>query len=347
MELNDRKLSILQAVIDEYLGTAEPVGSRAISKKNELGLSSATIRNEMADLEEMGFLIQPHTSAGRVPSDAAYRYYVNSMMTRYKIGVETIEKLQNSLQEKIIHLDTIIRKANFITSSLTDYTAFITSPDLKTNRIKKCELLSLSGGCSLLIIVTQAGAVRNKMLTLPVDDKTAAVLGEIINNTLCGLCASDITFDKIQSMQTEIVNRLNMPPKALINILNFVYEAIEELDDTEIYIENAKSILKYNDIDKARKMFTFLEDKKNLHRLLQSENDERVNIKIGSENEAEELKDCSLISVNYSLDNKVIGKLGVIGPKRMDYAKVVASLDCISEHIDKILYQLYMGESEG
>ena len=138
-----------------------------------------------------------------------------------------------------------------------------------------------------------------------------------------------------------------MSPKALINILDFVYEAIEELDDTEIYIENTKSILKYNDIDKARKMFTFLEDKKNLHRLIESDSGERVNIKIGSENEAEEMKDCSLVTVNYSLNNKVMGKLGVIGPKRMDYAKVVASLDCISDHIDKILYQLYIGESEG
>ncbi len=347
MELNDRKLRILQAVIDEYLGTAEPVGSRAISKKNDLGLSSATIRNEMADLEEMGFLIQPHTSAGRVPSDTAYRYYVNSMMTRYKIGVETIEKLQNDLHEKVNRLDTIIKKANLITSTLTDYTTFITSPDLKTNHIKKCELISLSGGCSLLIIVTQAGAVRNKILPLPVDDTTASVLGDIINNTLSGLCASDITFDKIQSMQNEISQRLNMSPKALINILNFVYEAIEEMDDTEIYIENAKSILKYNDIDKARKMFTFLEDKRNLRQLIEGGDEKKVNIKIGSENEAEEMKDCSLVTVNYSLNNKVMGKLGVIGPKRMDYAKVVASLDCISNHIDKILYQLYIGESEG
>ena len=346
MELNDRKLRILQAVIDEYLGTAEPVGSRAVSKKNELGLSSATIRNEMADLEEMGFLIQPHTSSGRVPSDAAYRYYVNSMMTKYKMGVETIERLRNELAEKVNRLDTIIKKATLITSSLTDYTAFITSPDLKTNRIKKCELISLSDACSLLIIVTESGAVRNKMLPLTLNDKSAGMLGEIINNTLMGLCASEITFDKIHSMQNEITARLNMSPKVLINILDFVYEAIEELDDTEIYIENTKSILKFNDIEKAGKMFAFLEDKKNLHRLISDGNDEKVNIKIGSENDAEEMQDCSLVTVNYSLNNKVMGKLGIIGPKRMDYAKVVASLDCISSHIDKILYQLY-GESEG
>lgn len=347
MELNDRKLRILQAVIDEYLGTAEPVGSRAISKKETLGLSSATIRNEMADLEDMGFLIQPHTSAGRVPSDTAYRYYVNSMMKQYKIGVETIQKLQNELLQKVNQLDTIIKKASYITSSLTDYTTFITTPNLTGTAIKKCDIINLSQGCSLLIIVTNTGIVKNKILSVSIDDRSAVVLSEIINNTLSGLCASEITFDKIESMQSEINRRLDISPKLLIYVLNFLYEAIEDLDDTEIYVENTKSILKYNDISKAEKIFTFLEDKKNLKGLAEGSNDKKMNIKIGSENEAEELKDCSLITVNYSLNDKAIGTLGVIGPKRMDYAKVVASLDCISKHIDKILYQLYISESEG
>ncbi len=347
MDLNDRKLMILQAVIDEYLGTAEPVGSRSISKKNILGLSSATIRNEMADLEEMGFLVQPHTSAGRVPTDTAYRYYVNSMMKRYKIGMDIIARLQKAMEEKVSQLDTIIKKASLITSTLTDYTAFVTTPDLKDNCIKKCELLSLSGGCSLFVIIMQSGAVKNKILALPLDENTAAALGEIIDKNLHGLRADEITFEKIQSMQTEISEKLSLSPKALINILDFVYSSIGELDDTDIYIENTKSILKYNNIEKASKMFALLEDKKKLRRMIENDGEKKVNIKIGSENEAEELKDCSLVTVNYTLNNKVAGQLGVIGPKRMDYAKVIASLDCISEHIDKILDQLYKGESEG
>lgn len=347
LELNERKLKILQAVIDEYLGTAEPVGSRAISKKNVLGLSSATIRNEMADLEEMGYLIQPHTSAGRVPSDSAYRYYVNSMMKKYRFGVETIMKLQTALEEKVSQLDTIIKKANLITSALTDYTAFITTPNINTNSIKKCEIINLNGGCSLFIVVTETGAVRNKIINFSIDSGSTAVLSGIIDGALSGLCINDITYDKIKSIQNEVEQKLNISPKVLINILNFVYEAIEELDNTEIYFENTKSILEYNDIDKARKMLAFLEDKKNVHRLIEGGDDKKVNVKIGSENDAEELKESSLITVNYSLNDKVMGKLGVIGPKRMDYAKVIASLDCISEHIDKILHQLYIGESEG
>ncbi len=346
MELSERKLQILQAVIDEYFGTAEPVGSRAISKKNMLGLSSATIRNEMADLEEMGFLIQPHTSAGRVPSDAAYRFYVNSMMKKYKIGMDTIQKLQSALEEKVNQLDHIIKKATLIASSLTDYTTFVTSPDFASNKIKKCELLSLGGGSSLLIIVTETGAVKNKILTLPLTDKSAKTLGNIINKTLSGLCAGEITFEKIQSMQAEIESKLSLTPKALINILDFIYDAIEELDNTEIYIENTKSILKYNNMENAQKMFSFLDDKKNLRHLIEDSNNNDVNVKIGSEIEAEELKNSSLVTVNYSINNRPAGKLGVIGPKRMDYAKVIASLDYISSQIDRLFYQMYIGESE-
>ena len=345
MELSERKLQILQAVIDEYFGTAEPVGSRAISKKNLLGLSSATIRNEMADLEEMGFLIQPHTSAGRVPSDAAYRFYVNSMMKKYKIGMDTIAKLQSALEDRVNQLDHIIKKASLIASTMTDYTTFATTPDFKSNIIKKCELLSLGSGSSLLIIVTETGAVKNKILSLPLSEKNAKTLGNIINKTLSGLCASEITFEKIQSMQFEIETKLNLAPKALINILDFIYNTIEEIDNTEIYIENAKSILKYNNMENAQKMLTFLDDKKNLRHLIE-DSDDNVNVKIGSEIDVEELKNSSLVTVNYSINNKPAGKLGVIGPKRMDYAKVIASLDYISSQIDRLFYQMYIGESE-
>ena len=144
MELSERKQKILQAVIDEYIGTAEPVGSRAISKKNELGLSSATIRNEMADLEEMGFLIQPHTSAGRVPSDVGYRFYVNSLMRRYQMSVEALEKMQAIMADRVNQLEMIIKKASLMASTLTEYTTVVTSPKLTSARIKKIELIYLN-----------------------------------------------------------------------------------------------------------------------------------------------------------------------------------------------------------
>ncbi len=351
MELNERKKLILKAIIDEYMGTAEPVGSRAISKREELGLSSATIRNEMADLEEMGYLVQPHTSAGRIPSDMGYRFYVNSLMSRYQMSVEAVERLRAEMEQKVTQLEMLIKKASVITTLLTNYTTVISTPDLNGAEIKKVDLVSLGGGVVMIVIITKAGAIKNKVVSMGVDEGIVTELSEILNRALSGLMAQDITFAKIQEMQKEIEQRLDLTPKILVNILNFVYEAIEALDETEIYIENTKSILRYpeySNVEKAQKLLTLLEDEKNLKQMIASDDGKSgVHIKIGKENQFEELADCSLVTVDYSINGKSAGKLGVIGPKRMDYAKVVASLDCISNHIDKILYQLYIGEGEG
>lgn len=349
MELSERKQKILQAVIDEYLGTAEPVGSRIISKKNDLGLSSATIRNEMADLEGMGFLLQPHTSAGRIPSDSGYRFYVNSLMKKYQVSMEAMETLKKALQEKSNQLEYIIRKAGMLTSALTDYITVFTTPEADDSVIKKFDLVYLGAGNVILIIVTQAGVVKNQMMSLGIDGNVCEFLEKILNRRLSGLSASEISFEKIQQIQDEMQNYNKIEPKVLIKIMNFVYEAIENFDETHVFVENTKSLFKYpeySSLEKAQAMVEFLEDEKKLKKVINEFDDEKgVSIKIGGENETEELKDCSLVTVNYSLGNKkTAGKIGVIGPKRMDYAKVIANLDCISNHIDQILYQMYIKE---
>ena len=338
MDLNDRKRKILHAVIDEYIGTAEPVGSRAISKNKELGLSSATIRNEMADLEEMGYLLQPHTSAGRVPSDEGYRFYVESLMTRYRLGMEAIDSLQKELIDRVGHLDRIIRKAGLIASALTNYTTFITSPEESSVKLNKIDLIDLGGQRVVLIVVTQNGVVRNRTMNIALGAEYCMKLSGILNSKLLGLSASEIDFDRIQQIENAIKNTMDVSPQVLVSILHFVYETISTLSNTEIFVDNVQSMLRYpeyNDVDKARRMLHFLEDKENLKMLLGS--GDGINVKIGDDNEQEALKDCSLVTVNYSLDGKSNGKIGVIGPKRMDYAKVFASLDFISTHIDKIL----------
>lgn len=347
MELNDRKQKILQAVIDEYIDTAEPVGSRAISKKNELGLSSATIRNEMADLEEMGYLIQPHTSAGRIPSDTGYRFYVNSLMRRYQMSVEAVEKLRDILTERVSQLETVIKKACLIASALTEYTTVVTSPKLTSAVIKKIELVNLGLGNAMVVVITQTGIVKNQTVAIDIDDETASKLTEILNKKISGLTAEELTLEKIKAIGDEAKDSVDA--KTLINILNFVYEAIDSFDRTEVYVNNAKSILSYpefSDVNKAKEMLTFLENKDNLVKLIGSPKDD-VDIKIGTENEFTELENSSLVAVNYKMGDRVVGRIGVIGPKRMDYAKVVASLDCISNHVDKILDQLYNSEGEG
>ncbi|MCI8521149.1 MAG: heat-inducible transcription repressor HrcA [Clostridia bacterium] len=345
MDLSDRKQKILQAIIDEYIGTAEPVGSRAISKKENLGLSSATIRNEMADLEEMGYLIQPHTSAGRIPSDEGYRFYVNSLMQDYKIGIEAIIELQNVLENRVSRLEKIIRYAGAIASSLTDYTTVITSPKEPDFKIKKIDLVMISDRTAMLIVVTRT--VRSQVMNVDLDEISCREIAEILNQNLSGLHAAQITFDKIQSIQSQIENRVPLSAKTLIDIMHFVYDTITEDNETEIYVNNAKSILKYpeySDVDKAQEIFTFLEDKENLKKLIESSSSDGIEAKIGKENDFEIMKDCSLVSMNYSLGEKTAGKLAVIGPKRMNYAKVFASLDLISSEIDKILRYYMNGE---
>lgn len=349
MELSNRKQKILQAIIDEYIGTAEPVGSRAISKKNELGLSSATIRNEMADLEEMGYLIQPHTSAGRIPSDMGYRFYVNSLMHRYQMSVEAVERLQMIMAERVSQLEMIIKKASVIASSLTDYTTVVTSPKLNSAMIKKIDLVNLGFGNVMIVIITKTGIIKNQTVEIGIDDEIASMITEVLNRHISGHTADELTFDKIKVIGDEIEKSFDIQPKVLINILNFVYEAIDALDNTDVYVNNAKSILSYpefSDVGKAREMLTFLENKDNLIKLIGS-NEDGVDVKIGTENEFQELSNSSLVTVNYKMGNKVVGRMGVIGPKRMNYAKVIASLDCISNHVDKILNQLFNTEGEG
>ena len=338
MDLNDRKKQILQAIIDEYIGSAEPVGSRAISKKNELGLSSATIRNEMADLEEMGYLIQPHASAGRIPSDAGYRFYVNSLMKRYQLGLEAIERLQQELAGRINRLDMAVKRAGFLTSMLTDYTTVISAPTTDRTELKKIDLVPVAENAVMLIIVTNT--VKNRVIHSNLTQAESETIAEVLNKRLRNKTADEINYDVIRDIETELCGRLGIEPKVIINVMNFIYDSVSDMDDNEIYVANAKSILKYpeyRDVDKAREIFAFLEDKQNLKNLFAETDDEGIKAKIGNENEYEILKDSSIVTVNYSLDGKAVGKVGVIGPKRMDYAKVFASLDLISHEINKLV----------
>ena len=338
MDLNDRKRKILQAIIDEYIGTAEPVGSRTISKKENLGLSSATIRNEMADLEEMGYLIQPHTSAGRIPSDAGYRFYVNSLMSNYKIGMEAVSQLRNLLETRVSQLEKLIKYAAAIASSLTDYATVAAAPKENNSEIRKIDLVPVSNHTVMLIVVTRN--VRSRAINTDIDGESCEKLSKLLNARLSGLKADDIDFAKIQEIQRETENKLSINPKVLIDILHFLYDTVTADAETEIYVNNAKSILRYpeyKNVEKAEKILSFLEDKENLKKLVETDGKDGIEAKIGKENDFEILQDCSLVSVNYSLGDKASGKLAVIGPKRMNYAKVFASLDLISNEIDKIL----------
>lgn len=339
--LSDRKRKILQAIIEEYIGTAEPVGSRAISKKKELGLSSATIRNEMADLEDMGYLVQPHTSAGRVPSDAGYRFYVNQLMQKYQLGIEVIARLQEQLHTRINQLDRIIRSAGLAASTLTEYTTFITTPGAGNAVINKLELVYIGVHRVMLIIVTEN--VRSRLLRTGISQEECSVLTEIVNDEFKGRTVSELTKANFNKLLPRVC-AAGINEDIFLMTVALICEAAAEADSGDIVVHNAKSILsypEYSDVDKAREMLEFLEDKEAIRSLIAEDSTDAagydVRARIGTENKSEILNNCSLVTVNYSVDGKNTGKIGVIGPKRMNYAKVFASLDLISHEIDKII----------
>lgn len=351
MDLSERKQKILQAIIDEYVTSAEPVGSRAISKRNELGLSSATIRNEMADLEDMGYLVKPHTSAGRIPSDSGYRFYVNSLMHRYQMSVEAIEQLRMTLEERVSRLDTLIKKASIAASALTDYATVVTSPRLGRSVLCKIDLVKLAGGSLMLILVTRSGLVKNEVFKADIDEESTRLISETLNKALCGKVCGAICAEDYESIVAYCVTQLGLPVAGCAVVVKFVADMIDRLEETDVYINNARLILKYpefSDIGKAREMLEFLENKENLAKIIEPDSEHTgVGVRIGAENDFKELENSSLVTVNYSIGGRRLGRIGVIGPKRMNYAKVIASLDCISSHIDNIIEQLYSREGEG
>ncbi len=348
MELSDRKQKILGAIIDEYIGTAEPVGSRAISKRNELGLSSATIRNEMADLEDMGYLVKPHTSAGRIPSDIGYRFYVNSLMERYQISVEAVEKLKEELFNRVNQLDVLIKKAGAMASVLTEYTTVFTAPSLGRSIVRKLDIISMSGAGSLMILVTKAGLVKNKMIDIHTTEYESTQLTAVINEVLGGMTADEITDSDYEEICQKALSETDLSYEKLSLVLKEVKEWMKALGESEIFVNNSRAILQYpefSNVGKAREMLNFLDDKDNLIKIMESGNNtDGVGIKIGTENNFKELENTSLVTVDYKIGGRKLGQIAVIGPKRMNYAKVIASLDLISNQIDDILKQFTEGE---
>lgn len=332
--LCDRKKRILQAIIDDYVFTAEPIGSRTIAKKYDIGLSPATIRNEMSDLEEMGYLHQPHTSAGRVPSDKGYRLYVDELMSSRSLTQEEINSIRNTLIDKIIAIEQIIKQTSAILSQLTHYTSIAVIPSIKMNIIKHIQMLPLDGNNALLIIVAGSGVVKNNIIKLPqtVDREFIANFSNILNEKLQGHTIDSINLPIIQDIQSEMGANKDM----LMPILDMISLSIDSIEDNEVYMDGTSNILdypEYNNIEKVKEFLNIVGAKSTICKLLENSSDEAIKIFIGRENFIEQIDDCSLVSTTYSIGDKRIGTVGVIGPKRMDYSKVVCTMNGIREHL--------------
>jgi heat-inducible transcriptional repressor len=348
MLLDERKKAILKAIIDDYIDTAEPIGSRTIARKHELGLSSATIRNEMADLEMLGYLAQPHTSAGRVPSDKGYRMYVDELMDLVKLTNEEIRCIRESMEVKINEIGQLIKLASSIISHITRYTSLALMPKLKGVKIKAVQIVPIDSFKILAIVVTEAGIVRNCLVKVntAVTAEVTIKLSNFLDQKLKGLTSSQITPELTSALEEEINIRNGLLSAALSGVL----ECIRQIDSTEIFMEGSTNIFhhpEFRDIIKAKEFLNILQTKDVLYDLLDIiDGDKRIKVKIGTENEFDEIKDYSVILATYSINDRPLGSIGVIGPTRMEYPKVISSLYYLRKKLNEDLSGLIGISSE-
>lgn len=338
MELSERKQKILKAVVDDYITFAEPVGSTHIAKNHHPELSSATIRNELADLEELGYLVKTHTSSGRVPSELGYRTYVNSLMKKYMVSMEEVARLKSEMEHKIKELDYYIKEVLNIAAGSTNLTAIATSPDFSGGTLKRIELMMLDSFNILLILVTETDTVKSRPIKLksPVDFDFITNLKSVLNSQLAGL-----TLDKITKQNFEVITeQLGGNYEAVANILEFVYSTINEMNENEIYLSGETNLLglpEFKDISKAKKFLELIHDEKKIREILKNNSKGNVlNVVIGNEQDNEDLDQLSLVVTTYKISDNVTGVMGVIGPNRMDYSKVISSLEYLSENINTL-----------
>ncbi|MEW8956095.1 heat-inducible transcriptional repressor HrcA [Clostridium sp.] len=339
MEMDERKIRILQAIISDYIGNGEPLGSRTIAKKYDLGISSATIRNEMADLEDMGYLEQLHTSSGRKPSDKGYRLYVDKLMPQEVLTIEEELRIKGYLIDATLYeVDKILKQAVGVLSELTHLTCVLKNPSVNKSRIKSLQLLSIDINSLLVVMVTDSGIIKNNLIrthSVPSSDillKISKALNERIR---------DLTIEEIN---LEVINNLKKDLRGYDDIFNAIipsiYETLRESEKLEVYTEGTANIFNYpefNDIDKAREFLSLLSNKDLVNNLINTEGD--LTITIGEENYIKEAKDCSIISASYNIGDTSLGKIGLIGPTRIPYSKIMSIVAKVMKELNDSLRQ--------
>ncbi len=343
--LNERKIKILEAIINDYIQTAEPIGSRTIAKKYDLGISSATIRNEMSDLEEMGLIIQPHASAGRIPSDAGYRLYVDNLMSHRELTTEEIQYMQKIIAANVSQIHYLMQETARAIAMMTHYTTIVSEPQEKRTAVKQLQLLPVDEHSVVMVLVTDNKVVKNRFIYLEhvPDSDSLNLLSTILNHNLHGLTLYDINADVIERIRqsTEYVDE-----PLFVQVLNAIVDIIQAEDDIKVYTNGVKNILafpEFSDIEKAKVIFQALEEKEMLLTMLGQDTSDSIRVIIGSENNLTELKNCSVIKSNLIMGGQNYGSIGIIGPTRMDYSQVVSVLDGIMKNINVVINALTGG----
>lgn len=339
--LDDRKLKILQTIIKTYLETGEPVGSRTISKYTDLNLSSATIRNEMADLEDLGYIIQPHTSAGRIPSDKGYRLYVDMLMEDKE---HEITEMQEKMLQKADKMEQLLQQAARVLANSTNYATMVSAPTYNRNKLKFIQLSQVDANQIIAVIVMEGNIIKNKIVAVaePLDNETMLKLNMLLNTNLNGIAVEDINLGMISRLKEQA----GIHSGVISDVLDAVANTIQLDNDLEIYTSGATNIFKYpelSDKQSAQEIISAFEEKQQLAELvtqtLASDENKGIQVYIGSETPVQTMKDCSVVTATYELGQGMQGTVGIIGPKRMDYENVMKTLKTLMVELDAIFHK--------
>lgn len=339
--LDDRKMKILQTIIKTYLETGEPVGSRTISKYTDLNLSSATIRNEMADLEDLGYIMQPHTSAGRIPSDKGYRLYVDMLMAEKE---QEVVEIQEQLLQKADKMDKVLKQAAKVLAMNTNYATMISAPTYQRNKIKFIQLSQVDDSQIIAVIVMEGNVIKNKIVTVNevLSNEILLKLNMLLNTTLTGMAIEEINLGMIARLKEQAGSH----SEVISDVLDAVANTIQLDNDMEIYTSGATNVFKYPELSSsqsAQSIINAFEEKQTLEEIvtqtLSKEDNHGIQVYIGNEAPVQSMKDCSVVTATYELSEGMQGTIGIIGPKRMDYENVMKTLKVLMTELDEIFHK--------
>lgn len=339
--LTDRQLLILQVIIEDFIQSAQPIGSRSLSKKEEITFSSATIRNEMSDLEDLGFIEKTHTSSGRVPSEKGYRYYVDHLLSPQDLQKNEIKLLKSLYAERIYELEKVVQKSASILSELTNYTAIVLGPKVKDHKLKKIEIVPLNLETAIAIIITDTGHVENHLITLPssVDISEIEKMVNILNDRLTGVSIADLK-NKIYKEVAVLLKQHLYNYEALVAAIT---ESFTTTKPAKLFFGGKINMLRqpeFHDVHKVHSLLSMIEQEQGFYELMK-QNSNGITVKIGRENQLSALEDCSLITATYSVGVEQVGTLAILGPTRMEYSRVISLLSTFSNDLTALLTKLY------
>jgi heat-inducible transcriptional repressor len=339
--LSDRQLLILQVIVDDFIRSAQPVGSRSLSKKDEISFSSATIRNEMADLEELGFIEKTHTSSGRVPSEKGYRYYVDHLLSPQALNKKDVTVIQSIFAERIFEFEKIIQKSAKILSELTNYTSIVLGPAASMNKLKRIQIIPLNKETAVAIFVTDTGHVENRMFYLPpnVDVSDLEKTVNILNERLAGIPLEDLN-DKIYK---EVAMLLRQHIHSYDLLLHTIADSLKMPVNEKLFFGGKTNMLsqpEFHDISKIRNLLQMIDQEEWIYNLIKKDS-AGINVKIGRENNNSVMENCSLITATYSVGTEKLGTIAILGPTRMEYSRVISLLQFLSKDLTAVLTKLY------